>query len=429
MAGARGTSPAQPSYWSKIPGFLARQLQQVRVGGGAVFGRKVVRLLSLLPALPVVLLIRLLRPFILVRFRGLVSERVGHFAANTEVYLCERDASINVPRQPFVDIWYHMPAICNTQLKKMWDRTLYVLPAAMVEPVYRLSRLLPGRKAHMIPWRIDQARDVHNVLARIPPHLSFLPQEEEQGQTGLLAMGLPVGASFICFHARDSAYLKIIYPNLDTLYHDYRDSSIYNYVAAANELTRRGYYAIRMGAVVKEALNISNSRIIDYATNGKRTDLMDIYLGAKCAFFISSGTGIDAVPEIFRRPIMFVNLVPLEYAHTWNANHLFIPKKHWLRDEHRFMTFREILDSGAGRFLQSEQFEQRGIELIENTPEEIAGLAIEMNERLKETWQTTEEDEELQRCFWSLYKPSELHGKIVSRIGAEFLRQHRDWLE
>jgi putative glycosyltransferase (TIGR04372 family) len=242
-------------------------------------------------------------------------------------------------------------------------------------------------------------------------------------------MGVPDGALFVCFHARDPLYLESIYPKSNCHYHDYRDSNIHSYAIAAEELTKRGYYAVRMGAVVKEELRLSNPCIIDYPNNGHRSDFMDIYLGAKCTFFITSGTGIDAIPEIFRRPLVVVNYVPLEFVRSWNASHITIFKKHWLRTEHRFMTFREILESGAGRFLLSEQYEQCGIELIENTPEEITALAIEMDERLKGKWQTTEEDEILQQRFWALYKPSELHGKIVSRIGAEFLRQNSALLD
>ena len=70
-----------------------------------------------------------------------------------------------------------------------------------------------------------------------------------------------------------------------------------------------------------------------------------------------------------------------------------------------------------------------GIEVIENTPEEILAVAVEMDERLKGIWRTTEEDEELQRRFWSLSKPSELNRVFVARIGAEFLRQNRELLE
>ena len=52
-----------------------------------------------------------------------------------------------------------------------------------------------------------------------------------------------------------------------------------------------------------------------------------------------------------------------------------------------------------------------------------------MDERIKGTWQSTEEEEELQQRFWSLFKPSELNRVFLSRIGAEFLRQNRELLD
>ena len=100
------------------------------------------------------------------------------------------------------------------------------------------------------------------------------------------------------------------------------------------------------------------------------------------------------------------------------------------------MTFREIFDSGTGQYLSSELFAAMGIELIENTPEEITALAIEMDERLNGTWQTTEEDEELQHSFWEIFPTDAvndqgrpMHGTIRARIGAHFLRNNRDLLQ
>ena len=63
------------------------------------------------------------------------------------------------------------------------------------------------------------------------------------------------------------------------------------------------------------------------------------------------------------------------------------------------MTYQEIYNSGAHLFLESRQFEENGIELIENTPEEIAAAVLEMEARLNGRWETTEEDEELQKRF------------------------------
>ena len=430
MTVERETPNYAPVYWSKIPkipAFLMRHVKQIRADGWLVLMRNIVTLLSLLPALPVVILIRLLRPFFVIRLGKLRSNGIGHFAANTEVYLCECDAGINRPQKPFIDIWFNTPIVSNMQLNKMWKRTLNVLPAVIIRPLYLLNLLLPGGRAHII-FCNDCQRDVNNVLERFSPHLSFLPHEEAQGQSSLREMGVPEGHPFVCFHARDPVYLEKLYPNFNTRYHDYRNSNINNCVLAAEELSIRGYYTIRMGSLVKDDLKFSNPKIIDYATNGHWSEFMDIYLGARCTFFISSGSGIDAIPEIFRRLHIFVNIVPVERAHSWNSRHLFITKKHWLRDEHRFMTFHEIIKSGAGRFLRTQQFEAMGIELIENTPEEIAALAIEMDERLKGTWQTEKEDDELQQRFWSLFPKSELHGVIKSRIGTEFLRAYLDLL-
>ena len=82
-----------------------------------------------------------------------------------------------------------------------------------------------------------------------------------------------------------------------------------------------------------------------------------------------------------------------------------------------------------GRCMQAERYERLGIEPVENTPEEITALTKEMDERLNGTWQTTEEEEALQRRFWSLFKRDELNGVFYLRIGSAFLRENRALLD
>lgn len=419
---------------SKYKPFFQRQIKYIREGGWPavvqrfrILFRRLVKLPSTilggLFALPIVLLVRLLRPLVVIRFGPLDTSRIGHLSACTELYLCGRDAGQN-NAQTF-DIFYPILPYCNPHLVKMWKRQLRISRFAYW-PDW-LNRKLPNSKKHIIPYA--GARDIDGLLEQTPIHLSFTPEQERLGQEQLRRIGIPKDAPFVCFHARDSAYLEQMYPNRDWSYHNHRDSSIQNYIPAVEELAGRGYKAIRMGAIVKEALATTNPDIIDYATNGTRTDFMDIYLSAKCHFFLSSGTGIDQVPMIFRRPIAFVNFLSFEGLSSWGSNYLLIPKKLWLREERRFMRFREILESGVGRFTSDEPYEQFGIEVVENSPEEIRAVVIEMDERLKGTWQTTEEDEALQRRFWSLFKASKLHNVIRTRIGSEFLRQNRALLD
>jgi putative glycosyltransferase (TIGR04372 family) len=412
--------------------FLKSQFLEVYNGGFPVLIRKINTLFTLLIEvflaiwfLPAILVIRILSPFILIRFGPLVSSRIGYYAGNTEMYMCKRDAGLQ--SQKTMDYFFNEnPPICNKQLYLMWNRVLRI--NKLTKYFYIANKLVPGSKKHTISGTFNE-RDVHNLYERVPPHLKFTEEEERKGYIELKKMGISQNAKVILFHARESGYLKTINPNRDWNYHNYRDSDINNFNRAAELLAERGYYVIRMGATPEKALSFNNPHIIDYASL-YRTEFMDIFLGAKCQFYIGASCGIDAIPHhIFRKPLATTNMTPIEVARTWNPKDLFIPKKHWLENEKRFMTFSEIFNSGAGRFVETQQFEQAGISLIENSPEEIAALAIEMDDRLKGMWKNTEEDEKLQERFWYLFPKSEWHGEIFSRIGTEFLRQNQELLK
>lgn len=424
--------------------FIERQLLQIQQGGRAVLFRKMKRALQMLLKLPlyilsvpVVLVIRLIRPWLLVRWSGLMSRRIGHFAGNTEMYLCERDAGINAPKQRHVDLFYmgYRPS-CNQQLAIMWKRVLRVWPSWILAPISIVNRLIPGGAVHEIGNNTQHDRDVHNLLDRFPPHLKFTPEEEARGEAGMRAIGIPQGAHFVCLIVRDSAYLDFYQPWVWS-YHSYRDSDIQNYILVAEVLADRGYFVIRMGAKVREAMKTAHPRVIDYATNGRRSDFMDIYLCAKCEFCISTGLGLDAIPETFRRPIVYVNFVPLGYLHTFRKEFISITKKHISKEEGKSLIMREIFNHGVGFYTHTADYTSKGVELIENTPEEIRDVVIEMAERLNGTWQPHEDDESLQRRFWEIFFTNAvetdqgrrpLHGEIRSRFGAHFLRNNRDWL-
>lgn len=409
--------------------FLKEEFNQ-RVNGFLRYLFREMGYLFLIPcAVFMVIMIRLLRPITLVRLGPLFSRRIGHFAINTELYLCRRDGRANLRRM--LDIFYHQKPICNHQLKKMWNRTLFVSPFFRLTGLAdRLNRKLVGGAKYIIPMSFEDCRDTEALLRDSRAHIFFAQKEENLGQRALLKMGIPEDAAFVCIHARDSAYLDTIYSSHYWRNHDYRNCTIQNYIPAMQKLTSRGYFVIRMGAIVREPLEVNHPMIIDYATK-YRTGFLDIYLSAKCRFFLGSGSGIDEVPKAFRRPEAYVNFIPLERIHTWYPVVVFIPKKIWLRSERRFLTFSEIFDSGIGKFGKNEswQYEKLGLDIIENTPDEISDLVIEMDERIRGTWQLSKEDEDLQCRFWSLFKNSRLHGKIVTRIGTQFLRQNLRLLE
>lgn len=379
---------------------------------------KTFRLMLVPFALLVIAFVRLVRPLILIRFGEICSFRLGHLAANTELYLCQKDAS----GLRSIDLFAHTGRIANRQLAKMFGRVMWIDPTRFASLVMTVDRRFRGwERHHAEPLQYD--RDITNQMEKTPTHLKFTRSEIKRGERERRAMGIPDDAKWVCLIARDKRYLTSI--GWDTSYHDYRDTDIKNYRQAALMLAERGYYVLRMGQVVNEEFGLEHPRVIDYATSGMRSDFMDIYLGAHCAFCVSNGTGFDAVPAIFRRPVCYVNIAPIEYAPTW-MDSLFIWKHHY-KDGKR-LTMPEIIRAYGGQALSTERYAALGITLEENSPQEICDLAEEMANKVEGIWRGGIVE---QIRFWqkfphsiSPYNGRPLQGKIRMRVGAKFLRQY-----
>lgn len=391
------------------------------------FLKKVLRrgytVLMLLPAMPVVLAARLLRPLVLVRFGSICAARIGEYVLDTEMYFYRRQIEKNSRRT--LDLFYYILPVCNTQLKLMWQRSYRQYIFGFVYWLRRANAILPYGQAHALER--PSAEQIQDILAVIPRHLNFSDDEERMGGRFLRRMGIGEKDKFFCFHARDAAYLETVRPANNWDYHDHRDFPVQDYLPAVRELVKRGYFAFRMGAVVEEPLRINDPMVIDYALK-HRTDFLDIYLSAKCGFFIGCGSGIDEVPKICGRSVGYINFIPYGQIYAWSRTILCIPKKLWLRDQKRFATFGEIFDSWIGIPNHAQDYRRLGIEIVNNTPEEILDFSLELEARANGTWQESREDAELQQRFQEISGVRQLNRKITPRIGAAFLRQNRELL-
>lgn len=419
--------------------FLKRQLQQARTGGLATLRRKGDKLATELLfwgtswlLVPVVLCVRALRPKKLIRFGVIYSQRIGHLGLEPELYLMSRAPGNG--RSGSIDVLSYGRPVANGPLRRLWDRTQKLTTSPLGYYLDRANRLLPGGHAHRIPlWELWQAPGSRapRVSMRSAPHVSFTGEEEKRGRDALEAMGIADGAPFVCFSAREPGFLAAVLPSSDWDYHDYRDSTIEYYVPAMEELTKRGYWSVRMGAIVKRALQTDNPRIIDYAAR-HRSEFLDLFLGARCTFFVNDTNGLMAVPMIFRRPVVFVNFVPVGTGfEPWSFENrgLFIPKKLRVRKDGRLLTLRETLGPEISRYTSSQQYERAGLDVIENTPEEILAVTVEMAERLADRWQGHPEDDELQERFRCIVEECGLRHKGPPPIGSAFLREHQCFLK
>lgn len=369
------------------------------------------------------LLLRLLEPWLQVRVGMLAYDRIGELALGTEVFL--RHAARHPDPRATTILVAGPPA--NRQLLKMIARRtrVWTNPWALRFYAHGLRPFVAGTSHEL---RVTSNGNEYAALAGAGPQLSFTEAEHEEGRRVLRTMGIEPGRPFVCFHARDKAYLDLLHPHCSReqwAYHDYRDCSIANYLPAARGLTDRGLFAVRMGAVAEKPLDQESPLIVDYVTKF-RSDFADLYLLAHCKFILGNSSGVCVVPPIFNVPVALANFTPLGYA-TWSSRDLFIPKLyHDLQGNP--LPYRRIIELGGSLWGQGKDFEEAGVRVVENTAAEIAALAEEMNARLDGRWIAQPGDEELQQRYREIFPPEHQITGYPARVGADFLRRHRDLL-
>jgi putative glycosyltransferase (TIGR04372 family) len=391
---------------------------------------------------PFLLLVSAMRHFYLIRWSGLYSLRLGHFAANTELYCCERDNDINVPKIAHIDLFYLDSIVCNKQLAEMWRRKLSVVPrfvgvvligATVIISVFKKN--IPSLKMHLINTA-SRDRDVHNLIEKTTKHLTFTPAEEVEGQEWLKDNNIPANAKIVLLMVRDSEYMDKHISGHDWSASNFRDCDINNFVAAAEELANMGFYVFRMGYHVNYQLQSSHPLVIDYATNGMRNDFMDIYLASICTFVITTHFGAEApAAYCFRKPRVIVDACPTGVLSTWNSYDLLLTKHHFSQQNNRELSLSEIFSNDVGFCLETQCYIDKGIKLMENTPEEILEITMEMVQRLDGNWKAKDNDSNLQNKSWKIFpvdtlttRNDPMQGEIKARFGADFLRNNPDWL-
>lgn len=374
----------------------------------------------------IIIIQKVLAPRIKVRIGKLEDVRIGHLSHNTDLYLRRRAMQKNSKKE-FHVLFYKNPA--NQQLLEMIGRRVCLLRRPFFLKLYKAARACTKNNAEIwvdLPCDFAAFQEFNQIL----PQISFTAEEDEKGKQELRRIGLESEKEFICFIARDSAYLAEAHPYKTRekwSYHNYRNSDIHNYIKGVEYMTSQGLFAFRMGYIVENSFKSANPQIIDYAAN-YRSDFMDIYLTGNCKFFLSDTAGLHAVAQMLGVPVAAANWIPIDYLPPCKHD-IFIPKKLWSIEEKRFLTFREIITSGADTWYSTEQYTKAGIEVIENTQDEILSLVKEMNGRLDKTCIDTPEDKKLQQRFKNIYPITHYSYNFPSRICTEFLKQNKELLE
>jgi len=383
---------------------------------------------------PIALTIRFISPFYLIRFKPIISLRLGHYVAEMELYLCEKKFRINTPKGKYTDFFFNTyKGSCNKYFDKLLKKKINLIPYRIGNSFFLLNKLfnfflLKKKNIFEVGQPTCCDRDVNNLFNKSTVNIEIPKNDIEKGYKFLESLGIKKGSKFVCVAFRDKSYLEKRFPKADYRYHDYRNANINNFVKSAKYLVSKGYYVFRMGREVEKKINFNHPKMIDYATSNFQSDFLDAFLSHECHFYISTGFGAENFALIFRKPIIYCSFVHFDVVNTFNNKSITIFKNYILKKKK--LSLREIYNKNLIA-VDSNKLKKANIKLKENTPKEILETIKEMLLSLKKK-NKKKTTFKLNTKFWNIFKIlikknnlEYLHGKIYGKIGTYFLKKNR----
>jgi len=372
----------------------------------------------------------IIEPFWRIRIRHVDEDRIGHLSMEMECYGRHIQLNPIPPRTTHIFI-AHKPA--NRQLLEMWKRHFLIIESYLLSrasqvflPLLKNTRFFLSEGATFQNSRIS--------LSLGKPVLTFTEEEEKRGKNHLAKMGIGPNDWFVTFHARDSAFLDGHTSGVETeLTRNYRNCSIESYIPAMKWITEQGGFAIRVGSLSNQPLPALGPKIIDY-TKDHRNDFMDIYLAAKSKFFMGNTSGLTVLSVIFGVPSAMAHCIPVAGAEL-GYGMIFIPKGLRRRKDNKILSAPEIHNLGLFDYLIRSNihmpisnttafYDDLGLELIENTPEDVLDLCKDMMDWVKEN---PPPNPILSAILQSKYRRF-MNYPFVSLIGPRFAVKHKEFI-
>ncbi len=338
----------------------------------------------------------------------------------------------------------------NEQLTKMYKRKVLLLDDK--NPILRRTFTTVRYIAAVLNSKIHaklksgHTKEFRDAWQKGKSILAFTENEKKKGKELLKKLGIPPGVEYICVGLRESSYYQQFLDkkgkakyfennqvnNKDAESDTYiRNPPLSNYIPMMMDCANKGLYVLRMGQFIDNPLPEKlHPKIIDYASK-HRTPFLDVFLLAHCKFVVAGGApGIWWFSTAFNKPVIQSDVYGWEIGGLRQTD-LFLPKKLWFVKKKRFLTFKEMMKYALislNYYAYESNCKKEGLQLIHNTPQEIIAVVREMNQRLEKKWEQTARDEKLQRSLRKLIPENIDSAHNPFKVGAEFLRQDKSFL-
>ena len=350
------------------------------------------------------------------------SSRIGHLCVNTEMFL--RKMQRGDYSKNYINIFIVGDApIANHFLLKKYQEHINIIENNLLCFLLKTVVIYKTKFSYTLP----DISGEYELFSSTKHTISLSDLEMDKGNALLKEMG--VDNWFVCIFARDSQYLNELDKNKDFSYHSYRDFDIDTFEEAAKYIIEQGGFVVRIGGSPNKRFSFKHPKVIDYPYTEYRSEFMDMFLIANAKFVVGSNSGGTDTTGAFSTPLCRVNTIPID-EHPLCLKDIYVPKK--LKKEGKFLLlnhyFNSIQKTDKSMYLSSDYIDL-GMEIINNTPEEILEVTKEMNERLDGVFVEDDQMRERQNQYKKIHQRSELFGKAQSKIGSHFLQKNLWYIE
>ena len=382
----------------------------------------VFKFLGLILALPIIIALWILKPFFWVRVGKLHHARIGHLALETDLFLRKRQLGI-FPDGPFYCFLCDSRGVANRQLLTMFKRVMRIYEGRIFVSIF--DGMLPFLRRTPFYQPLGLKNNEYFEFNNGEPSVSFTRDEIQRGRELLKNMNVDIDTeNYVCVFARDNTFLRNTMAHNDWSYNDRRNSDIDNFIEAIKFLIEKGLTVIRVGSVVNKPISFSHPRLIDYSLSEYQCEFLDIFLIGKCRFFLGSPSGIGDVALLFDIPRLSVGFAEFGIVPP-GKNCLYIPKKHKYKKTGQYLHFNDAFKIKLKPY--SINAHELGLELEDNSSEDILEVTREMLGRLEGVFSYSAGEKKLINAYQNLWSQSDVLCKDVpTPIGIEWLKQNKD---
>jgi putative glycosyltransferase (TIGR04372 family) len=336
--------------------------------------KQLVKVLLFAFSFVVLLVMKLLQPFVRFQLCVVGFHRYGHLALEPEIFLAEREINkaTGASSKRVISIWSLGPVAkqSNRYLASKWKQELLVFPSWLVSSLHSVGSVFPVLKLNEPKLSITGSM---NGLDKTASHVSFTANEREEGKKGLAKIGINPDQPYVCLIVRDGGHYKSK-GEIESAGYEVLNFDINSFAGVAEALIESGFQVIRMGSGSERPFTSKPEGVIDYALSGNRSEFLDVFIAATCEFAVSTQTGPDAVCMLFRRPVLYVDIT--SYSQFFFGSKLATWSPARLHKNGEILNLSEIVNSEIAWFKDPNLFSKNGISQQKSSSNELKELVL-----------------------------------------------------